>query len=179
MSNLAYIEHYTKEDYKHWDKQWELIYGQPYAMAPSPMFGHQYISMKIARQLDVALDDCANCYALFETDVEFYDDTIVRPDCMVVCGLFKDYITRSPALIFEIISPSSAKRDEQLKFELYEKEGVKYYTIVYPENKTAKVYKLKDGKYIKEGDFFNEKYTFDINSCSIEFDFDFIWQKNK
>jgi Uma2 family endonuclease len=98
---------------------------------------------------------------------------------MVVCGLFKDYITKAPSLIFEIISPSSAKRDEQLKFELYEKEGVKYYTIVYPNNKIAKVYKLKDGKYIKEGDFFNEKYTFEINNCNIDFDFDFIWKKQQ
>ena len=177
MSNLAYIEHYTVDDYKHWEGDWELIYGQPYAMAPSPMFGHQFTAMKISRQLDVSLDDCKECYALFETDVEFGEDTVVRPDCMVICYEPIDTITKAPEIVFEVISKSSAKRDETLKFELYQNEGVKYYILVYPDVKKAKLYKLKDGRYIKQGDFSDEKYTFNTSKCDIEFDFDFIWKK--
>jgi Uma2 family endonuclease len=177
MSNLAYIEYYTKDDYELWKGDWELIYGQPYSMSPSPMFGHQYLNMKISRQLDQQLDNCQSCYALFETDVEFSDDTILRPDCMVICYEPIDKITKTPEVIFEVISKSTAKKDETLKFDIYEKEGVKYYILVYPEIKKAKLYKLKDGRYIKQGDYTDEKYTFNTTKCDIEFDFNFIWKK--
>ena len=177
MSNLAYIENYTKDDYNLWKGDWELIYGQPYAMAPSPMFGHQYTSMKISRQLDIQLDNCKNCYALFETDVEFSDDTILRPDCMVICYEPIDKITKAPEIVFEVISKSTAKRDETIKFEVYQEEGVKYYILAYCDNKKAKVYKLHEGRYIKVSDFSDEKYTFELDKCNIDFDFDFIWKK--
>ena len=61
MSNLAYIESYTKDDFMQWEGDWELIYGAPYAMAPSPMFGHQFVNGKIHRQLDESLDNCSSC----------------------------------------------------------------------------------------------------------------------
>jgi len=177
MSSLAYEEHYTREDYEKWEGSWELIYGNPYAMAPSPMFGHQYTNMKIARQLDEHLDDCPKCYALFETDVEFSDDTILKPDSMVICYEPQERLNKAPLIVFEVISKSTAKRDEQLKFEVYQNEGVKYYILVYPDGKKAKVYKLHDNRYVKEGDFSDEHYEFILEKCKIDFDFNFIWKK--
>jgi Uma2 family endonuclease len=176
VSNLAYIESYSKEDYYQWEGDWELVYGTPYAMAPSPMVSHQYINGKIYRQLDEVLERCPLCSALFETDVEFGEDTVVRPDAMVLCFKPTERVTKAPTAIFEIISKSTAKRDEQLKFELYEAEGVKYYSIVYPDVKKAKVYQLVDGRYVKVGDFTDESYTFIFKECSIDFDFSFIWK---
>ncbi|MEA1955118.1 MAG: Uma2 family endonuclease [Campylobacterota bacterium] len=177
MSNLAYSERYTKDDYNLWEGDWELVYGDAYAMAPSPMFNHQFINGKIYRQLDEKLDNCPSCYAVFETDVEFYEDTIVRPDSMVICYEPQERLNKAPELIFEVISKSTAKRDEILKFDLYQKEGVKYYVLIYPNGKKAKVYKLQDAHYVKEGDFTDETYTFELNKCSIKFDFSFIWRR--
>lgn len=177
MSNLAYVEYYTKDDYALWDGDWELIYGHPYAMAPSPMYGHQFVNLKIARQLDEKLDNCKSCYTLFETDVEFSQDTVLRPDCMVICYEPVDKLTKAPEIVFEVISKSTAKRDETIKFEVYQEEGVKYYILTYPDIKKAKLYKLHEGRYIKVGDFTNETYTFELDMCSIEFDFNFIWKK--
>ena len=177
MSNLAYSEHYTKSDYALWEGEWELIFGQAYAMSPSPMFGHQFTNMKIARQLDEALDTCPNCYALFETDVEFSYDTILKPDTMVICFEPQDRINKAPEIVFEVISKSTAKRDETVKFDIYEGEGVKYYTLVYTDSKKAKVYKLENGKYIKVSDFSDEKYDYELEKCTINFDFNFIWKK--
>lgn len=85
MSDLAIVEHYTLADYQQWERDWELIHGVPLAMAPSPDVGCQQLSMAIARQLDEALDDCPRCQALFEIDVELADDTVVRPDVLVIC----------------------------------------------------------------------------------------------
>ena len=57
----------------------------------------------------------------------------------MICHEPDERITRAPEIIVEIISKSTAARDEQLKFELYQDEGVKYYIIVYPDSKKAKV----------------------------------------
>jgi len=172
-----YIELYTVEDYQNWEGDWELIYGSPYAMAPSPMVTHQNINMKIARQLSEKLDECPECQVLFEIDWEISSDTVVKPDTLVICYEPDEKITKKPELIFEIVSPSTVKRDEILKFELYQQEGVEFYVIVYPKKQVAKVYKLLDGRYIKAGDFSTEEYRFDLNKCNIAFDFSKIWRK--
>ncbi len=171
-----YIQFYTLEDYQQWEDNWELIYGYPYAMAPSPLVTHQNINMKIARQLSEELDNCPNCQALFEIDWEVSSNTVVKPDTLVICYEPDEKITKKPELIFEIASKSTIKKDETLKFELYEQEGVAFYVIVYPKKQVAKVYKLKDGRYIKAGDFSTEMYEFSLDKCSISFDFSKIWR---
>jgi len=171
-----YIELYTLEDYQLWEDNWELIYGYPYAIAPSPLVTHQNINMKIARQLSEKLDNCPNCQALFELDWEVSSDTIVKPDTLVICYEPDEKITKKPELIFEIASKSTIKKDETLKYELYQQEGVAFYVIVYPKKQVAKVYKLKDGRYVKAGDFSTEMYEFNLDDCSINFDFSKIWR---
>ncbi|MCH9741423.1 MAG: Uma2 family endonuclease [Epsilonproteobacteria bacterium] len=171
-----YIEHYSVEDYRHWKGDWELIYGIPYAMAPSPMVTHQSINGKIFVELNKALDNCPKCQALFEIDWEISSDTVVKPDTLVICYEPDEKITKKPELIFEIASPSTVKRDETLKFELYQQEGVVYYAIVYPDKQVAKLYKLYEGRYIKVGDFSDEMYQFELKECGIDFDFSKIWR---
>ena len=78
-------EAYTLQDYLQWEGDWELIRGQPVAMVPSPSFEHQQVSAAIFRQLDESLDDCPHCQTVFEMDVEFAQDTVVRPDVLVIC----------------------------------------------------------------------------------------------
>lgn len=177
MGNLAYEEKYGAEDYRQWEGDWELIRGDAYAMAPSPMYGHQFVSGKIFRQLDEQLDTCSACHAVIEMDVELSDDTVVRPDGMVFCYEPEDRLERAPDIIFEVISRTTAKRDEILKFDLYQREGVHYYILVYPDNKKAKVYQLIDHRYEKIGDFSDESYRFETRECQIDFDFGFIWRR--
>jgi len=176
MPTHAYTEYYTVEDYKHWHDEWELIYGVPYAMAPSPMVTHQSISGKIFLELNRSLEKCPKCQALFEIDWEISSDTVVKPDMLVICYEPDEKLTKKPEIIFEIASPSTVRRDETLKFELYQQEGVAFYIIVYPDNQVAKVYALKEGKYLKVGDFSDEKYIFTTDKCKIDFDFSKIWR---
>ncbi len=179
MAAEAYTEYYTVEDYRHWHDEWELIYGVPYAMAPSPMVTHQTINIKIARELSEKLDACPECQPLFEIDWEISSDTVVKPDTLVICYEPDEKLTKKPEIIFEITSPSTVRRDERLKFDLYEQEGVAFYVIVHPEKQVAKVYRLHEGRYIKAGDFSEEHYTFEMDQCSIDFDFSRIWRVRK
>jgi Uma2 family endonuclease len=170
------LPHYTYEDYISWEGRWEIIRGIPYAMSPAPDLKHQLISNNIASELKQRLAQCPQCHALLPVDWKISEDTIVQPDNLVICYEPEGkYITRAPSIIFEVLSPSTFLKDVNLKFKLYEHEGVKYYILVNPEDKIAKIFQLKDGKYIKVLDATNEKILFDIDICKIEFDFAKIW----
>ncbi len=172
-----YLPNYTYDDYKKWEGNWELIYGVPYAMAPAPMIKHQAISNKIAWQLQNVLQECKVCQALLPIDWKIDDSTVVQPDNLVICHTPQEeaYIKKAPKVIFEILSKSTATVDKNLKYELYEKEGVNYYIIVDPKESIAKVYRLNDGRYIKVCDAYEDSVDFDLNECSFTFDFAKIW----
>ena len=176
--SLAYElkPHYTYQDYKHWEGRWELIEGEAYAMSPAPLPEHQKISNKIGRLLDEALDGCTVCSAYLPIDWKIAEDTVVQPDNLVLCYEPEgSYIIKAPSLVFEVISPSTATKDEYLKFILYEREGVPWYVLVYPDENRAKIYRLQNGHYIKACDATDETFTFELDSCSLSFDFAKIW----
>ncbi len=173
--SMAYVERYSIRDYECWEGKWELIYGEPYAMTPSPGVSHQRLERNILLQLSDGLKQCTECEALSEIDWYVSDDTVVRPDIIVACGILSERVTKTPALIVEVISPSTAGRDELLKFELYQREGVEWYILVYPGVEKAKVYRLVEGQYLKEADYNKETVEFDIGICSVSIGFDGIW----
>lgn len=172
-----YLPSYTYDDYKLWEGEWELIYGVPYAMAPASMIKHQVISNAIAWQLQDALQDCKSCQALLPVDWKIDDSTVVQPDNLIICHKPQKeaYIKKAPKVIFEILSKSTAVVDKNLKYELYEKEGVSYYIIVDPNESIAKVYRLKEGRYIKLCDAHEDRVDFDLEMCTFTFDFSKIW----
>jgi len=172
---MCTIEFYTYEDYKKWEGRWELIDGIPLAMAPAPLPTHQLIAFEIAHKIRLQLQNCENCVVLGEVDYKVSDETILRPDVVVTCErLNKPFIT-NPKIIFEIVSPSSARRDEKFKFEIYEKEKINYYILVYPNDNLAKAYELKNNKFEKIP--LSEKYQFKLNNCNLEVDFDEIFKR--
>ncbi len=172
MGVLDYQPHYTYADYREWEGKWELYDGYPISMAPSPMISHQAIAYKMAMELGNDLE-CDRCLVLGEEDWKLSDDTVLRPDVVLICDEPNDaYITKAPEIIIEVISKSTARRDENYKFKTYEKEKVKYYIIVYPDDLKAKIYKLKDGKYDKQGDFSSQTYDFEETTCKTSINFD-------
>jgi Uma2 family endonuclease len=159
-----------------WEGKWELIHGIPYAMSPAPSIQHQTISHKIDVALAKSLEECEHCQALLPVDWKIDNSTTVQPDNLVVCEKPEgQYLTKAPALIFEILSKSTASKDQSTKFRLYEEEGVKHYIIVDPKEQVAKVYQLQNGKFIKVLDATDECCDFDLGKCQIAFEFASIW----
>lgn len=174
--NIDYIPHYTYKEYEQWEGRWELIDGIPYAMSPQPGIAHQKISNNIAAELSNLLKDCQHCIALLPVDWKISDDTVVQPDNLVVCGEVEDkYLTKPPVLIFEILSPATSFKDRNIKYKIYESQGVKYYIMVEPEEKVAEVFELFEGSYRKIKDARDVTLTFEFEDCSIDFDFSRIW----
>ena len=175
---MCAIEYYTYDDYKMWEGDWELIRGCPVAMAPSPFRKHQLIIFEIAREIANSIENCDECEVGGELDYIVSEDTILRPDVYFTCNENGDYLTKPPKIIVEVVSKTTQKRDENIKKDIYLGEGVKYYVLVYPERKQAKIYKLIDGKYILDKLVTNEKYQFDVE-CKPEVDFEKVFKKLK
>jgi len=176
------LMNYTYDDYKNWEGNWELIEGLPISMAPAPTRIHQNIATDIIYLLKSSFDEesCPKCVISFENDWKISQESVVRPDIVLSCDDDgKDYLTKAPKIIFEILSPSTAKKDETVKFDLYEAEGVLYYILVYPDDLKAKAYILKDGKYRKIADFTHEKLLFKELDCDLELDFERVFRKYK
>ena len=178
--SVAEILNYTYEDYCLWEGEWELIGGVPVSMAPAPMRIHQNIATEILFSLKSSLDEesCPECILSYENDWKVNEETILRPDIVLACeDEGAAYLTKAPKIIVEVLSPSTAKKDETIKYKIYEAEGVQYYILVYPDDLKAKVYSLKKGKYIKVGDFAHEVLDFTDVTCSVSLDFAKVFKK--
>jgi Uma2 family endonuclease len=152
------------------------VNGYPYTMAPSPNRSHQWFSSKFIQKAGNELDkinSVCQCQAYSELDWVIDEDSVVRPDCMIVCGSFsEDFLTFPPTLIVEISSPSTKLRDRNTKYNLYEMKGVKFYIISNTETKTVEVFELVSGKYQPKSD-----YQFNLaENCRIDFDVNSIWK---
>ncbi|MEJ5338769.1 MAG: Uma2 family endonuclease [Aquificaceae bacterium] len=157
--------HYTVEDYEKWQGDWELVEGMPYAMA-SPRPINQYLLGILVEILRLSLRECPECKVYAELDWFISFDTVIRPDLMVLCGEIPERVERPPEMVVEIVSPSSRQMDEGLKFELCEREGVKYFVLVYPDEKEVKVFELSVGKYREKMD-----KRFSLGRCEVEINF--------
>ena len=154
-------KYYNFEDFLRWgmSENTELIDGTPYMMAP-PSRRHQRILFALARQIADFLEDkpCEIYVApfavrLFEKKNDRPEDvdTLVEPDISVICDSDKldDYGCKgAPDFIIEILSPSSKSHDRIVKYNLYQKAGVREYWIVDPEKEYILPFVLQDGVYI-------------------------------
>jgi len=177
--SVAALLNYTYDDYIQWEGEWELIDGAPVSMAPAPVKIHQRLAGEIFMALKETMqNNCIDCEVLYEVDWKVTEETVLRPDIILACDdEHEAYLTKAPKIIVEILSPSTAKKDETVKFDIYEAEGVGYYILVYPDDLKAKVYSLKEGTYIKVGDFTHELLTFDDLDCSLSLDFEKVFGK--
>ena len=172
--NAFNFPRYTYNDYKNWKEDWELISGYPLQLLPSASFKHSKISSGLIMQAGNSVyqnEDC-DCIVVNELDWKINDETVVRPDIMIVCGNPKaEYVEMPPALIIEILSPSNMKTDRTIKFELYQENGVQFYLMVDPLKERVEAFELIDNKYKQV-----EKSTFQVDkNCLITFYFDKLW----
>ncbi|MCK5538106.1 MAG: Uma2 family endonuclease [Bacteroidales bacterium] len=171
------LPHYTYDDYKIWEGRWELIDGIAYAMAPSPVLEHQNISANISYELKNILKKCKQCKSVLALDWVITDDTIVCPDNAVVCSeIISSFIKTVPQIIFEVLSLSTKNTDRNRKYNLFQEHGVQYYILVDPKGNYAEIYKLENQFYKIQGEYRDESFDFELDDCSITFNFANIFE---
>jgi Uma2 family endonuclease len=142
---------------------YEVINGKIISMSPSPTEKHQDVRDELLAEFKMfsrgqecksyssPMDVCL--FADNETAEEDIQDW-VQPDIFVVCDpdkITEKKITGAPDFIIEVLSPSIASNDRWIKYNSYEKAGVKEYWIVDPLNRTIEVYKLEKDAYKQTG----------------------------
>ena len=157
MEALSLDKRYTYADYYTWDddKRRELIDGIPYLMSPAPSPSHQRIISKLNQQFANFLTGkpCEVFPAPLDVRLNGLggdDDDVFQPDIVVICDRAKidgSGCNGAPDLVIEILSPSTAVRDKVLKFNAYQRAGVREYWIVDPDSKTVQVHILESGRY--------------------------------
>ncbi len=165
-----YLPHYTIDDYKMWEGDWELIEGIPSAMAPSPFGKHQQVISEFIIQMSNQLKGCdKNCKVYPELNWIVSADTILRPDLIVICKEIEEYLKEAPEIVVEVVSKSTAQRDEYLKFEIYQREKVPFYILVYSDIKKVRVFQLLNGRYDKYFDSDDGILEITLkNGCKVE-----------
>jgi Uma2 family endonuclease len=161
--SLDLNKRYTYADYLTWldDKRRELVDGFARLMSPAPKSIHQEICGNLFGELRNLIRKNKGACKIFPApfDVRLPKNgekedgliyTVVQPDICVICDLSKldaRGCLGAPDLIVEILSPSSAKYDLTVKFNLYEVSGVREYWIVYPFEAVQVFLLQPDGKY--------------------------------
>lgn len=155
-------KHYTYGDYLTWpdDFRCELIDGKVYMMSPAPLLTHQDTAGEIFFQAKQALRG-KSCRALIapvdvrlplHAEADESTDVVVQPDVLVVCDsskLDRRGVRGAPDWVVEVLSPSTAGKDQIEKRRLYERHGVKEYWLVHPTDRILTVYRLENGEYGK------------------------------
>lgn len=171
-----YRPSYTYEDYTQWEGRWELIEGMPYAMSPLPVPDHQRISLKLCMLFEDALSECKQCKVYPPVDWKISDNTVVQPDVLIVCKkIEKKYLDFPPALIIEVLSPSTASKDRGEKMELYRSQQVKYYCIVDGQFKKIEIYELLKNSY-QPVSVNPQMFQFIFGSCKANIHFENVWE---
>ena len=125
--------------------RYEIIGGERFVTA-APNALHQILSVRLTSSLFDWVDDQGlGTVVSAPSDVIFSNIDIVQPDVLFFTASPAEYAEARdehvPALVVEILSPSTRRQDEILKRGVYERFGVTEYWIVDPELETVKVYR--------------------------------------
>ena len=90
-------------------------------------------------------------------------------------GDIKRSLNFPPELTVEILSKTTALKDRNNKFYIYEEQKVKYYLIIDPDKNIVEIYLHNGSKY--ELTPATDTYTFSFwQDCAASIDFTAIWE---
>ncbi len=133
-------------------KRHEIIDGEHY-VTPSPNLRHQDLVGRLYVAISAYLATRPGTGRLFlaPLDVVLSHHDIVEPDLLFVAADQRDILTEKnvqgpPALVVEVLSKSTRKRDAQIKRRLFERTGVREYWLVDPELDSVQVFRPVEGR---------------------------------
>jgi len=129
----------------------ELIDGVHY-VTPSPASPHQVVLGNLYFRMRQHLETHAVGTAyLSPLDVVFTMFDVVEPDLLFISTERERIVTHrnvsgAPDLVVEILSKTTARRDEGVKLELYSRHDVREYWVLDPKAQAIRVYRRRRNK---------------------------------
>ena len=125
MSEAA-VKQMTLAEFLRWedgtDTRYELLAGQPVAMAP-PAPPHGFLAARLCARIEGALQSRRPCMVQIEVGIARpdRDDTCYVADLAVTCQPPRsgDQLISDPVLIVEVLSPTTGLHDRQTKVADY------------------------------------------------------------
>lgn len=145
-------QHATWRDYQTWpeDWRWQIVDGQPYAMTAAPLIRHQRLITRLNCHLQNHLDGGPCEVFPAPTALKLSEEDVVQPDLMVVCDpnqIRASHVDGPPALIIEVLSPSTEQLDRGRKLDLYASSGVREVWLVTPYPALIEIFELNGPAY--------------------------------
>jgi Uma2 family endonuclease len=134
----------------------ELIGGEA-IVKPTPNLPHQRLVFRTAHYLQMLVQ--TGDIFVAPVDIVFDGENVLQPDVFWVapnstCVPVEDrFFQGAPDLVIEILSPTTARRDRDLKFGLYEKYGAREYWLVDPDARFVEVYRRQEDQLVRLGFF--------------------------
>jgi Uma2 family endonuclease len=136
----------------------EIIDGEHYVTA-APNLRHQELVGRLFLTIGAFVEDRPERGRVFLSpfDVVFSFHDIVEPDLVFVASDQFDILTDkniqgTPAMVVEILSPSTRTRDREIKRQLYDRSGVREYWLVDPEQEVVTIHRRAlDGSFPQTG----------------------------
>ncbi len=132
----------------------ELIAGE-YILIPLPYASHQHT---LGNLLVFLYQSASQGTTVLSPSAIVIDaDNILEPDIFWIrpegdCKLVDErYWQGAPDLVIEVLSPSTAKRDRGVKFDVYERHGVREYWLIDLEAQFVEVYRHEGGAFKRQG----------------------------
>lgn len=134
----------------------ELIDGVHY-VTPSPVLRHERLVMRLSVAIANYLEANPGIGEVFgsKVDTVFTRWDVVVPDLVFVAAdqqaiLTEPNIQGAPALVVEVLSPETRKRDLGVKRDLFDRGGVREYWIVDPKANTVTIHRRRvEGALVK------------------------------
>jgi Uma2 family endonuclease len=136
----------------------EIIDGVHYVTG-SPNLGHQDLvgRLHLAIGNHLATRRHQGRVFLSPLDVVMSNYDVIEPDLLFVSGdqqaiLTEANVQGAPALLVEVLSPSTRRRDEGIKRQLFDRVGVREYWMVDPLARRVVVFRRSDGGALEEAE---------------------------
>jgi Uma2 family endonuclease len=131
--------------------RYELLDGL-LVVSPAPRPVHQNALFELAVLLRSAVPATMKVYVA-PLDWQPDDQTSLQPDVLVVprADVRDRNIVAPLTLAVEVLSRSSRRIDQLLKYSVYAEKGVASYWMVDPDEPSIVAYGLKDGAYVEVG----------------------------
>jgi len=141
----------------------EILNGQLHTQ-PRPAGPHARTAVQLDRSIgrgyDDGIDGPGGWWILIEPEVHFvYDTEVTVPDLAGWRRERMPYLPEGhrfevvPDWICEILSPSTASKDREVKMPLYAHYSVPYAWLIDPGEQTLEVYRLDDGTWVESAVF--------------------------